>query len=104
MRVGGSARAPIYNMLESRGLELASRVHLPATDGAMAGEPICVSHVRIERIASPLRPAYLPAKVELDRFGMHRPSVAHYSIQGMVAEPHAPHKVHRSGCGRLTPC
>ncbi|MPZ21517.1 MAG: hypothetical protein GEV06_27045 [Luteitalea sp.] len=52
-------------------------------------EPIYVSRVRVERVAGPLRLAYLPAEQEPVRFGAHGPIAAHYGIRGDVAEPHA---------------
>jgi len=52
-------------------------------------EPVYVSRVRVERVAGPLRLAYLPAEPEPVRFGTHGPIAAHYGIRGDVAEPHA---------------
>lgn len=44
--------------------------------------------VRIERVAGPLRLAYLPAESEPVRFGTHGPIAAHYGV-AHVAQPHA---------------
>ena len=44
----------------------------------MADQPTYVSRVRIERVAGPLRLAYLPAEPEPVRFGTHGPVAAHY--------------------------
>jgi hypothetical protein len=52
-------------------------------------EPAYVSTVRIERIAGPLRLAYLPAEQEPVRFGVHGPVAAHYGVSPDVSEPHA---------------
>lgn len=52
-------------------------------------EPAYVSHVRIERIAGPLRLAYVPAESEPVRFGVHGAVAAHYGVSPEVSEPHA---------------
>jgi hypothetical protein len=52
-------------------------------------EPAYVSTVRIERIAGPLRLAYLPAEKEPVPFGVHGPVAAHYGVSPDVSEPHA---------------
>ncbi len=56
----------------------------------MSIEPVYyISHVHVERIAGPLRLAYLPAESEPVRFGAHGPIAAHYGVRGAVPEPHA---------------
>jgi hypothetical protein len=55
----------------------------------MAGEPIYVSRVHVERVAGPLRDAYLPSESEPVRFGTHGPIAAHYGVRGNVVDPHA---------------
>jgi len=52
-------------------------------------EPAYLSSVRIERIAGPVRLAYLPAEKEPVRFGVHGPVAAHYGVSPEVSEPHA---------------
>ena len=51
--------------------------------------PLYVSHVKVERVAGPLRLAYLPAEQDPVRFGTHGPIAAHYGIRGEVPDPHA---------------
>lgn len=48
-----------------------------------------LSKVRIERIAGPLRLAYLPAEAEPVRFGVHGAVAEHYGVSPEVSEPHA---------------
>ncbi len=48
-----------------------------------------VSEVRIERVAGPLRRAYLPAEREPVLFGVHGAVAAHYGVTPDVSEPHA---------------
>jgi hypothetical protein len=48
-----------------------------------------VSSVRIERVAGPLRLAYLPVEKEPIRFGVHGAVAAHYGVSPEVSEPHA---------------
>ena len=48
-----------------------------------------MSHVHVERVAGPLRLAYLPSEPEPVRFGTHGPVAEHYGIRGDVVEPHA---------------
>jgi hypothetical protein len=56
----------------------------------MSREPVYyVAHVRVERVAGPLRLAYLPAEAEPVRFGTHGPIATHYGVRGDVIEPHA---------------
>jgi hypothetical protein len=52
-------------------------------------EPAYLSTVRIERVAGPVRLAYLPAEKEPVRFGVHGPVAAHYGVSPEVSEPHA---------------
>jgi len=47
------------------------------------------SRVRIERVAGPLRRAYLPAEAEPVLFGVHSEVAAHYGARPRVHEPHA---------------
>jgi hypothetical protein len=56
---------------------------------AMSGESIYVSRVHVERVAGPLRVAYLPSESEPVRFGTHGPIAVHYGIRGDVVDPHA---------------
>lgn len=53
------------------------------------GEVVYTSRVRIERVAGPLRLAYLPVEPAPVRFGTHGPIARHYGIVGPVPEPHA---------------
>ena len=55
----------------------------------MADVPAYISRVHVERIAGPLRLAYLPVEREPVRFGVHGPVATHYGVQGEVVEPHA---------------
>ena len=52
-------------------------------------EPAYLSIVRIERVAGPVRLAYLPAEKEPVRFGVHGAVAAHYGVSPEVSEPHA---------------
>ncbi|GBC81605.1 hypothetical protein HRbin10_00717 [bacterium HR10] len=47
------------------------------------------SRVRIERVAGPLRRAYLPAEAQPVLFGVHSEVAAHYGVDPRVHEPHA---------------
>jgi hypothetical protein len=47
------------------------------------------SEVRIERVAGPVRRAYLPAEKEPVIFGVHGAVAAHYKIAPGTFEPHA---------------
>ena len=48
-----------------------------------------VSNVRIERLAGPLRLAYLPAESKPVVFGVHGAVAKHYGVSPEVSEPHA---------------
>lgn len=47
------------------------------------------SEVRIERVAGPVRKAYLPAEKDPVIFGVHGAVAAHYKIAPDALEPHA---------------
>ena len=47
------------------------------------------SRVRIERVAGPLRLAYLPAEDAPIRFGVHGDIARHYGVKEPAPEPHA---------------
>lgn len=47
------------------------------------------SQVRIERVAGPLRFAYLPAEDKPVSFGVHGAIAQHYGVSPEVSEPHA---------------
>ena len=55
----------------------------------MADEVIYTSNIRIERVAGPLRRAYLPAEDEAVLFGVHSEVAEHYGVDPAVHEPHA---------------
>ena len=55
----------------------------------MADEVVYTSNVRIERVAGPLRRAYLPAEDEAVLFGVHSEVAEHYGVDPTVHEPHA---------------
>jgi hypothetical protein len=52
-------------------------------------DPVYVSRVRVERLAGPLRLAYMPAERDPVRFGIHGPIASHYGVGGEVLDPHA---------------
>lgn len=47
------------------------------------------SDVRIERLRGPLRLAYLPAREDAVRFGVHGAIAEHYGVDPDVDDPHA---------------
>lgn len=55
----------------------------------MAEAVVYRSRVRIERVAGPLRRAYLPAEAQPVFFGVHSEVAAHYGVDPPVHEPHA---------------
>lgn len=48
-----------------------------------------VSNIKLERIAGPLRFAYMPAESEPVKFGVHGAIAAHYGVSPEVSDPHA---------------
>ena len=52
-------------------------------------EVVYESEVRIERLAGPLRLAYLPAEGDAVTFGVHGAIADHYGVSPEVATPHA---------------
>lgn len=48
-----------------------------------------VSRVRIERLAGPLRRAFVPAEKKPVLFGVHSEIAAHYGLKEEAFEPHA---------------
>jgi hypothetical protein len=53
-------------------------------------EVVYTSHVRIERVAGPLRIAHLPAEKEPVLFGVHGAIAEHYNVPPeRIREPHA---------------
>lgn len=54
----------------------------------MPEEPLYVSEIRIERVAGPLRRAYLPAREEPVAFGVHSAIAEHYGVAPGSIEPH----------------
>lgn len=52
-------------------------------------EVVYESRIRIERLAGPLRLAYLPAEDEAVSFGVHGAIAEHYGVSPDVSEPHA---------------
>lgn len=55
----------------------------------MSQDTVYVSHARIERIAGPVRRAYLPAKSEPVMFGVHSEVAKHYGVPPDAFPPHA---------------
>ncbi|HJO33470.1 MAG: hypothetical protein QGG60_06260 [Anaerolineales bacterium] len=54
----------------------------------MSIEVVYVSEARIERVAGPLRRAYLPAHEGPVLFGVHSEVAAHYGVDEDVHAPH----------------
>jgi hypothetical protein len=54
----------------------------------MSDDPTYVSEVRIERVAGPLRRAYLPAREEPVLFGVHSAIAEHYGMSADDVEAH----------------
>jgi hypothetical protein len=54
----------------------------------MSEEPVYVSEVKIERVAGPLRRAYVPAREEPVLFGVHSAIAEHYGLAPGDVEPH----------------
>jgi len=52
-------------------------------------EVVYESQVRIERVAGPLRLAYIPAEKMPVTFGVHGAIAEHYGVSPEVSEPHA---------------
>lgn len=52
-------------------------------------EVVYESQVRIERLAGPLRLAYVPAEEEPVTFGVHGAIAEHYGVDPEVSQPHA---------------
>jgi hypothetical protein len=52
-------------------------------------EAVYRSEVKIERVAGPVRKAYLPAETEPVLFGVHGAVAAHYNVSPDAYPPHA---------------
>jgi len=50
---------------------------------------VYTAEIRLERVAGPIRRAYLPAESGPVIFGTHGPIARHYGAQAEVPEPHA---------------
>lgn len=55
----------------------------------MSNEVVYTSHVRIERIAGPLRKAFLPVEGSPIFFSVHTEVAQHYGVDLTVVEAHA---------------
>lgn len=54
----------------------------------MSEAPVYVSEVKIERVAGPLRRAFLPAQEGPVLFGVHSAVAEHYGLAPGDVEPH----------------